>query len=272
MCRLAGWVSRTPVTLAEVLGEAAVARFVHLSDVHADGWGAAWFGVDGSLRTHRSGAAAHTDRGFTDLATGTATTAGCVHLRLGTPGCGHGVLSNHPFVDGPWALAHNGAISPGDRVDQLLTPGSHRRPRGETDTERYFLALRDELDRNGGSVPDAVDHVVARMAEVGLEASSLNAMLMGPDALHVISSHDADWQATTIPVWPAEDLASGVVLPPYFPMIHRETDDLVTVASSGIVSDLDGWKPIPNHAVLSTDLTTLTTTVTPVTNPVRTGR
>ncbi len=268
MCRLVGWVAATPVTLADVLGHTAVKRFTHLSHVHADGWGAAWHDEHGELVVTRSPTAAGTDPGFAEFATTRATTAGFVHLRLGTPGCGYGPLSNHPFTDGPWALAHNGAIAPGERIDALLTDDDPRRPVGETDTERYFLALRTELDRNGGSVPDAVDHVLTRMARVGLTASSLNALLLGPDALHVISSHDADWQATTIQVWPADELASGVVLPPYFPMIVKETGDLVAAASSGIVSDLDGWRAIPNDAVLRIDLNTRSTTVTPVSSTV----
>lgn len=270
MCRLVGWVSRRPVTLTDVLGDTAVERFVHLSNVHADGWGAAWHDERGALAVTRSGQAARVDPHFDQFAAGLAVTACFVHLRLGTPGCGYGPLSNHPFVDGPWALAHNGAFAPGDKMDLLLPDDSTRQPAGETDTERYFLALRAAMDHNGGSVPDAVDTVLARMSEVGLEASSLNALLLGPDALHVISSHDADWQATTIPVWPADEVAAGAT-PPYFPMIVRRTDDLVAVASSGIVSELDGWAAIPNDAVLRVDVATRATGITPVTAMVSTG-
>lgn len=247
------------MTLRQVLGDAAVARFIHLSNVHADGWGACWHDETGALLSTRSDEPARTDDRFTEFATTTASRSAVVHLRLGTPGCGHGPRNSHPFVDGPWAMAHNGAITPGDRVD-LLLPDDARTPVGETDTERYFLALRSQLDRDGGSVPAAVDAVSARMADVGLTASSLNAMLLGPDALHVISSHDADWRATTIQVWPEDELASGIPLPAYFPMIHRVTEDAVLVASSGIVSDPDSWLPVPNHVVLGVDLDTRRTT------------
>lgn len=257
MCRLVGWVSRTPVTLRAVLGDAAVARLVHLSNVHADGWGAAWHDEHGGTAHTLSVRPAHDDPGFTELAATTASTAALVHLRLGTPGCGHGELSNHPFVDGPWAFAHNGAFEPLERIDELL-PADARRPRGRTDTERYFLALRACMGRTG-SVPEAVSAVQERMVRAGVSASSMNAMLLGPGVLHVISRHDADWQATTIPVWPADELASGAVLPPYFPMLYRESAELVVAVSSGIVSDQDGWSAIPNHAVLTVDTATRTT-------------
>jgi hypothetical protein len=65
-------------------------------------------------------------------------------------------------------------------------------------------------------------------------------------------------------VWPADELASGAVLPPYFPMIYTETEHAVVAASSGIVSDQDSWAPIPNHAVLRIDTETLRTAVTAV--------
>ncbi|HEX5406987.1 MAG TPA: class II glutamine amidotransferase [Pseudonocardiaceae bacterium] len=264
MCRLVGWVTDTPMTMREVLGSVAVERFIHLSHVHADGWGAGWHDGDGKLVATRSADPARTDARFAEFATTTASRAALVHLRLGTPGCGHGELNNHPFTADQWAFAHNGAFAPGERMDLLLPDDALLRPAGQTDTERYFLALLHHMERNGGSVSDAVDRVLARMAETGLTASSLNAILLGATGLHVISSHDADWQATDIQVWPADELASGVVLPPYFPMIHRDTGDAVVVASSGIVSDLDGWSPIPNHAVLSVDTDTLRSTVTRV--------
>ncbi|HEY1572094.1 MAG TPA: class II glutamine amidotransferase [Pseudonocardiaceae bacterium] len=263
MCRLVGWVASTPVTLRDVLGPTAVERFAHLSCVHSDGWGAAWHDEHGELVTTRSSRPAREDPGFAGLASGLAATSALVHLRLGTPGCGHGPRNTHPFTDGPLAFAHNGAFAPGERID-LLLGDSPRRAVGETDTERYFLALLTQLDRDGADVPAAVAGVLDRMARVGLTSSSLNAMLLGPDALHVISSHDADWQATDIQVWPADELAGGAVLPPYFPMIYTETDGAVVAASSGIVSDQDGWAPVPNHTVLRIETGSLRTAATAV--------
>lgn len=260
MCRLVGWVSRTPVTLLDVLGEAAVRRFIHLSTVHSDGWGAAWHDADGELHVTRSADMARQDPRFGELAATTASTAAIVHLRLGTPGFGHGTLNNHPFTDGRLAFAHNGAFTPRDRVlDHLLPPGAGE-PQGQTDSERYFLALRSYLGTN--PMPAAIAAMQARMAEVGVATSSMNAMLLAPRQLHVISSHDADWQATTIPVWPADEPAE--LLPPYFPMIAKQDDDIVVAVSSGIVSNQDGWLAIPNHAVLTVDVGTRQTVVAPV--------
>ncbi|MGI8524137.1 MAG: class II glutamine amidotransferase [Nocardioides sp.] len=256
MCRLVAWASRTPRTLREVLGETALGRLQHLSTVHADGWGAAWYD-DGALVTQHSPASAGTDAPFHAFADGLAATAALVHLRLGTPGYGRGRESTHPFVDGPYAFGHNGAILPATAVEALLS-GSARRPHGPTDSERYFLAVRDGMDRYDGSVADAVGDVVTRIDTAGLEASSLNALLLGPDAVHVISRHDALWQAGDIPVWPADLVSSA---PAYFPMSWRADEESVTAVSSGIVDPSNAWRDVPNDAVLRIDTRTLATTV-----------
>ena len=44
------------------------------------------------------------------------------------------------FMD-DWAFAHNGAIHPQDRLDEILPAGWRSQMRGTTDSERYFLAI-----------------------------------------------------------------------------------------------------------------------------------
>ena len=39
MCRMLGYVTRTPVTLADLLGEQDLQDFAELSRKHGDGWG-----------------------------------------------------------------------------------------------------------------------------------------------------------------------------------------------------------------------------------------
>jgi predicted glutamine amidotransferase len=266
MCRLVAWVSETPRTLRDVLGPVALERLRHLSTVHADGWGAAWHDDDGTLRYQHSPTRAGADDAFSAFADGLASRACLVHLRLGTPGYGHGRLSTHPFVDGDWAFGHNGAILPTSRIDEILDPESRRTLHGPTDSERYFVALRDAMDRYDGSVADAMGDVVARIDAAGLEASSLNALVLGPGAVHVISRHDPIWQVGDIPVWPAELAPSA---PAYFPMSYRVDATSVTAVSSGIVDPSDAWQPIPNDSVLRLDEVSLAATIEPVGRPRR---
>ncbi len=262
MCRLVGWVSERRTTLQEVIGHDALSRLLHLSTVHSDGWGAAWHDPDsGQLVVQHSALPAGADEAFAAFATGTASRTCLVHLRLGTPGYGIGATSLHPFVDGQWAFAHNGAILPTSAIGDLLPPQSRRQPRGATDSERYFLALRDEMDCNGGSVPLAMRALLVRLQSANLTAASLNSILIGPDALNVVSKHDPAWQAGPIPVWPADILAQQNQ-PAYFPLSWRNSSDEVAIASSGIVDPEEPWQALPNNAVVSINCRSHQATVT----------
>jgi predicted glutamine amidotransferase len=63
MCRLLTWVSRTPRTAREVLGEEGLEALRRLSRLHADGWGLA-VEVEGRLLAERSTRRADTDAAF----------------------------------------------------------------------------------------------------------------------------------------------------------------------------------------------------------------
>ncbi len=250
MCRLVGWVAPTPVTLRTVLGDAAIERLEHLSTVHCHGWGAAWPADEASrgLQVTRSVLPAHEDASFRTFADSVAMRAAIVHLRMGTPGFGRTVSDNHPFTDGTHALIHNGAVAPGARVDALLPDGV--RPEGSTDSERYFLALRAQLER-GATVPEAAASVFESAADSGLHASSWNSLLLGPTALHVINHHDLSWVPIDIQLWPELYTDEAVNWPPYFDLRVRTADDTTVVVSSGIIDDVAGWTLLPNESVLS---------------------
>lgn len=252
MCRLVGWCSATPLTAHEVLGDAALERLLHLSEVHCHGWGAAWQ-VEGRLVVRRSPAPAFGDPAFRDLLDNVSTTTAMVHIRMGTPGYGRRVVENHPFDDGAYAFAHNGAVLPPSDVDALLSPSSNRRPTGTTDSERIFLALLDELDgapANGQRVAHAVAAVAKRAGCAGLHASSLNSMLLGPDGLFIINHHDRSWMPRDLKLWPDVYPPQSVSWPPYFDLLMAERDGLRVVTSSGVVHDEAGWTLLPNDSVL----------------------
>lgn len=258
MCRLVGWVSSEPVTMRDLLGDAAVERLLHLSTVHCHGWGAAWR-EDDTLVVRRSQTQASNDPDFLDVVDSLRATAAIVHLRLGTPGFDRQLDDTHPFTDGTWALAHNGAVAPSDRVDALLPQDSTRVPQGTTDSERWFLALLHEFERIDdqsaahGRLATAVASVVDRAERSGLRCSSWNSLLLGPQALYVVNHHDAAWQPGSIPVWPDSPPGEASCWPPYFDLRMREADAARLVVSSGVVDDPDGWDLLPNGSVLRLD-------------------
>lgn len=248
MCRMVGWVASAPVTLRDLFLESGVDRFLALATVHCHGWGMAYHDGAG-LHVMRSPVAACDDPGFLDAVDSIAARAAVLHLRMGTPGYGRTTVDNHPFADGDWAMIHNGAVAPASGVDRLLGHDSARRPTGSTDSERWFLALRDELDR-GLSVPEAVVAVIERARSSGLHASSWNSMLLGPDALDAIVHHDPALLPVDIKLWPDLYPANLVSWPPYFDLRLRRGSAAAVVASSGIVDDVSDWELLPNMAVL----------------------
>jgi predicted glutamine amidotransferase len=257
MCRLVGWVSSSPVTGSEVLGDAAVARLLELSEVHCHGWGAAYF-EDGRLVVRRSSLPAWQDEEFQSLLSSVRTTSAVLHLRMGTPGYGRRLVENHPFTDGRYAFAHNGAVLPPDRVDALLSASTCRTAEGTTDSERIFLGLLDELDTQSvgegfaSRVAGSIAVVVDRARQAGLHASSWNSMLLGPEGLAVICEHDPALVAKDVKLWPDAYPPKLAGWPPYFDLRLRDRGDGIrVVASSGTVDDVSEWKLLANHSVLA---------------------
>jgi hypothetical protein len=261
---MAAWVTNRPTTPVDALGR----EVAYLATVHDDGWGAAWVDPSGAHHTHRSGLPAHTDPDFEAFVAGTETRACFVHIRLGTPGYGTGISNVHPFARESWAFAHNGALLPTTHIDALLSPGSERKPEGQTDSEVYFLTLLEKMDRSAGDLVTAVDGVIARIADAELRASSLNAMLLGPDTLAVISHHDPTAGTGHVRVWPNDERSAGVVWPQFHPMLHTRRAGFEAVVSSGLVPEptTTGWDALANDVVWSVDLETRRSMLRPLTS------
>jgi predicted glutamine amidotransferase len=188
-----------------------------------------------------------------------AADLGFVHLRWATPGLPVVDANTHPFAHGPWAFAHNGAIHPQERLDEILPAGWKARMRGTTDSERYFLAIVARLE-DGASVRDAVA-LVAEEIFTRFEPTSLNAMLLGPDALHIIAAHDPA-RVPTVGASSRGGSESGELDTVFYDLHHRQRDHSFVVASSGFRQAADeGWQPVPNMTLLSIERATLATSM-----------
>lgn len=256
MCRLVGWVSRTPLTARQVLGEDGLAALRRLSLLHGDGWGTSVEGEDGPV-VQRSTTRAADDPAFAAATDRQASRLGIVHLRWATPGLPVQPTNTHPFSCGSTAFAHNGAFGPVDRLGELLEEPWRDRLQGTTDSEHYYLAMLAELAR-GANVPTAVDRVTTRLAHE-FTTSSLNALLQTPDALHAVNCHDAaSFPGASPPQLDEEGQALLDDHGPYFDLRYRVREDSVTVVSSGIVApEADGWQVVPQDHVLVVDRATL---------------
>jgi predicted glutamine amidotransferase len=259
MCRLLGWVSRTGPTVRDILGEESFATFAELSRIHADGWGLAYVDGDG-IGVRRSTTCAATDPQFYEAACGIGAPAAIVHLRWASPGLPVVSANTHPFSRGRTAFAHNGRIQPFDRLPDLLPEGWRGRLAGTTDSEHYYLAVLAEAERTGDDLPAALATVVGRLA-AGYTASSLNAMLLTPEALYVVNCYDpslppAHGQGRPATVDGAIEAVEEEAL--YFGLRYRRSGQSVVVASSGFAQpEGGGWQAIGNNSVFVVDRATL---------------
>ncbi len=246
MCRLLGSVSRRPVTVDEVLGSERRA-FLDLAAKHGDGWGHAWAsGRD--LQLVKAPDSALADAAFQAVAADARAEAAVTHLRWATLGLDIRPANTHPFTDGVVAFAHNGSIDPPAALDALIAPEQASMRQGDTDSERYFLAL---LSRLAGHDPGvALAQTVADIVTSGATVLSLNCMLLAPDALYAVCSYD-----------PARESDAD-----YYPLLYRHTGETVVVASTGW-TDSAGWRTLSNGQLLVVERGSLRTSVVPVATP-----
>ena len=249
MCRLLGWATTTATTLADLLGADDLAGFVELSAKHGDGWGVAHAEQD-TLLVDKESAAARTSDRFAHRAHAHASDLALVHLRWATLGLPVVHDNVHPFTNGRLAFAHNGSIAPPSALEPLLDDQTRLQLRGDTDSERFFLAVLSRL--LAGDTPDPDDDAVGRayvetVRLIGqtVACSSLNSMLLTPSRLFAICSYD-----------PRAEI--GEDEPDYYRLRYRVTPASVVVASSGFGT---GWTDLHNGQLLSVDRRTLVLTV-----------
>ena len=242
MCRLLGWATRTPTSLHRLLGHDDTVDFTELSGLHGDGWGLAR-GVPGGVEVRKRANTARMSDDFALWSRATRSDLGLVHLRRATLGLPVRAENTHPFTDGRLAFAHNGSISPPPALDVLLSPTAQGLRTGDTDSERYFLAVLSQLE-DGATPAEALRAAVAGIAATA-SFTSLNCLLLTPDELYAVCCFDPDGVAA--------DEA-----PDYYDLGVRTTDDAVVVSSSGWGR---GWQGLANGELLVVRRGTLEVTV-----------
>lgn len=243
MCRLLGYATRTPASLAELLGERDLADFTELSCKHGDGWGVARVAEGGDLDVRKAPESARLSAEFSRTASEDATDLGMVHLRWATLGLPVVESNAHPFTDGRVAFAHNGSIAPPASLEPLLDDRARSLLRGDTDSERLFLAILSRLP-DGAVTADDLGRAVAQTARAvtrDLTYSSLNSMLLTPTHLFALCVFD-----------PAAEAREAE--PDYYRLRHRSSEDGFVVTSSGWGS---GWDELDNGQLLVVERSTL---------------
>ena len=271
MCRLLGFAAPRPETVQDVLGADQRAVFQDMARLHRDGWGSAWLSAGagspvvgervvegasrGRLGTRRSPLSGLGDVDLTRVLEHDAATARVMHLRMATDGMACTPGNTHPFAADDMAFAHNGSLTPTSAIDGFVSPEIAEGLHGDTDSERYFAAIRTEFAA-GGDLLEAVVSTVAALREV-FPRASMNALLLSPTELIAVHASDG----ALPPVHEFEASGLGDALPrehrdAYYLMRGKRLEDRTVVfASSGL--DIADWTPLPAESVTSVDLATL---------------
>jgi predicted glutamine amidotransferase len=261
MCRLFGYASTDTTTVEATLGASALEQFTQLSRLHGDGWGTAWW-AQGSMRTggqqaYRSPGPAYSDPQFAEQTRLVPATARIVHLRWATPGLAVNPVNTHPFLADGMSFAHNGSLMPPGAVADLLKPEFQDSLVGNTDSERYFALIRQEMAAGSGDTVAAAGRAV-RTLRASFPIASLNALLLTPTEMIVV-------HANSIEDTPELKDAAGMTVAPldhleayYLMRWRREADHTIAFTSSGLPDA--GWIPLPDDSVTRVDLADLSMT------------
>jgi predicted glutamine amidotransferase len=235
VCRLLGVIATRRDPLRELLAD-DLAPFVDLACEHPDGWGIGHIDSVGRVAIAKGPARADQSARFSRLAAETVTDAAILHLRLASANMRIAGVNTHPFGDASGAFAHNGYFTPADALDALLGPGVIS-AQGDTDSERYYLAIRRGID-NGMAPATAISVAAAEIRARATKWVSLNCLFLTPRALYAYADHD-----------PGSEVSRRRG-PRFFDLRCRVEQDRIVVASEGWPQPADRWLPLPERRVV----------------------
>ena len=239
MCRIFGFrsVMQSGVHRSLVSADNAL---VLQSERHPDGWGVAYY-VAGAPHVVKSAAAAVSDHLFRHVSGVVTSETVLAHIRKATQG-GIALENTHPFQrelwGRTWVFAHNGDL-------KQYAPRLHAgfRPVGDTDSERAFCWLMQELAKAHASVPSVAElSVTLRELVPGIAAhGSFNFMLSNGQALWAHCSTKLHWLVREHPFRSArladEDLSVD------FSALTTPSDRVAVVVTEPLTAD-EQWNPL----------------------------
>ena len=180
MCRLFGMTSGTrPVGATFWLLDAPDSLSAQ-SRRNVDGSGIGYFDRAGQSILDKQPEPAFSDEEFIREAKQAVSTTFVAHVRWATAGS-RTVRNTHPFAMRGRVMAHNGGFGELARLDYQL--GTYRKlVLGDTDSERYFALITQQIDAHGGDVGAGIT-AAARWIGERLPVSSLNVIVATPGEL-----------------------------------------------------------------------------------------
>jgi predicted glutamine amidotransferase len=180
VCRLLGLnAGREPVSASFWLVDAPDSLEVQ-SHRNVDGSGIGFFDLAGAPVLDKQPEPAFADEEFLREATRARSATFVAHVRYATAGS-RTLANTHPFTMRGRIMAHNGGFGELDRLEEQL--GGYRDlVQGDTDSERYFALITQQIDAHGGDVAAGIAAAAGWIAE-RLPVSSLNAIVAVPGEL-----------------------------------------------------------------------------------------
>ncbi|HVP01927.1 MAG TPA: class II glutamine amidotransferase [Solirubrobacteraceae bacterium] len=159
-----------------------------------DGYGIGTFSPEGHAEVVRRAKAAYLDRRFTQEAHELRSRIFVAHIRFATNG--EDLERNtHPFVQHNRILAHNGVVHGLDELEARLRPEYRALVHGETDSERVFALITQEVDDHAGDVTAGLIEATSWIA-AELPLYALNILLATSDTLWALrypETHELLW-------------------------------------------------------------------------------
>jgi predicted glutamine amidotransferase len=180
MCRLFGMTAGSKTASATFWLLDAPDSLKVQSTRNVDGSGIGFFDPAGAPVLDKAPEPAFRDEAFGNVAQHATSTTFVAHVRWATAG-GRTIVNTHPFAMHGRIMAHNGGFAETARLDQQL--GSYGRlVLGDTDSERYFALMTQQIDAHDGDVGAGIA-AAARWISERLPVSSLNAIVATPGEL-----------------------------------------------------------------------------------------
>jgi glutamine amidotransferase len=192
---------------------------------NVDGSGIGFFDPAGQPVLDKQPEAAFATAEFIGQAKQATSTIFVAHVRWATVG-GRSTANTQPFAMRGRIMAHNGGFGEIARLDAQLGP-YRELVRGQTDSERYFALITQQIDGHGGDVGAGIT-AAARWIASRLPVSSLNVILATPG--HLWALRYPEVHALHIIERPAGDsvLASSATRPTATPGLHvRSTTSVI---------------------------------------------
>jgi glutamine amidotransferase len=225
-----------------------------------DGYGIGSFDKEGRPHIVKRAKAAFEDRAFPQEAHELRSRQFVAHIRFATNG-ENLERNTHPFTQHGRIFAHNGVVHGLDQLEARLRPQYRALIGGETDSERVFALITQEIDDHGGDVTAGIV-AATRWIAANLPLYAVNVLLATDDelwALRYPETHDLLWlDEREAPVREHRDrrrrLRFGV----------DEPAPGIAVASEAMGAGV-AWTPLQSGELLhvAADLTPTVTTVLP---------